>query len=278
MNDPDVMSTLITTIGSIIIAAVGAIVALWQQVRSKDKVIKGYHLPVEVPQKDKRNTILLISLGGVGKTTLIKSLFNNNEANPKEATLNFDIYHHEQTPQKLGGENRPTRYQFYIADYKGQNIGDLVRAFIVQQKRPYSPLAYGYIDSLILMVDLLPPKKKKDDPEPIPQENYDEKRIQEHLMAWNDTALNAIFGLLTKEMKYVCLFINKLDLMSNQSTEQKDLYVKAFNDIAERIKKRCTSNQRFEVLLGSALAGTQVNVLEQRLMHYSNVHGDGEKT
>lgn len=213
--DPAIVITCITTIGGIITTIIATVAALVKhnqiqekdkEIQVKDKEIQGYHLPVQVPRRDKRNTVLLIALGGVGKTTLIRSLFKNKEANPDETTLGFDIYHHSSEPVKLGGENTPTKYQFYIADYKGQNVGELVRAFIVQQKKPFSPLAYGYVDSLILMVDLWPPKAKKSDPDPSPQTSFDPDRVRVHLKEWNNTALNALFGLLTTELRYVCLF------------------------------------------------------------------------
>ena len=136
-------------LGIVIAAIIGAIVTIFTTLSKKREIkeIKNsFKLPVKIPLTDKRNSILLVGLGGTGKTSLIKALLNNHEANPNEKTENFEIYKGDRlsikSKQEKNTENN--RYWFYIADYKGQNIGQLVRSFIVQQKKPYSPLAYGY--------------------------------------------------------------------------------------------------------------------------------------
>lgn len=273
-----VIIAIISGIVTIATAIIGAVVTLGQRdkLRAKDKVIQekektimGYKLPRPIPEQDKRNTILLIGLGGTGKTALIKSLFQNPEANPEQETLAFDIYCGNRASNKEGNtETKYTKYWFRIADYKGQNVGELVRAFIEQQREPYPLLAYGYVDSLIIIVDLIPPKPDKDSPELLPTKDFDLERINYQLEQWNDTAINAIFGLLTSELKYVCLFINKIDLMSDRSPSADDRYKGVFKDLAERIRKRC-GKARFEVVLGSATKGTHVPLLESRLMKHS---------
>lgn len=269
--------TILTAIIGVVVAFVqqGRINAKNREITEKENTIKGYKLPRPIPVKDKRNTILLIALGGTGKTALIKSVFQNPDANPEQETVAFDIYCANRASHKEGDtESQYIKYWFRIADYKGQNIGDLVRAFIEQQRNPYPLLAYGYIDSLIIMVDMIRPKPAPDAPDVAPTNQVDKERINFHLAQWNDTALNAIFGLLTSELKYVCLFINKIDLMTDRSPSANEIYKNEFNDLAERIKKRC-GKARFEVMLGSALKGEQINILEHRLMENS-VLGAGE--
>lgn len=266
-----VIIAIISGIVTIATAIIGAVVTLnqRQQILEKEKTIKGYKLPRQIPSQDKRNTILLIALGGTGKTALIKSLFQNPDANPEQETLAFDIYcSKSETKREATAESITIKYWFTIADYKGQNIGELIRAFIEQQREPYPLLAYGFIDSLIIMVDLVAPKPDKDAPEILPTNNFDLERVNYHLEQWNDTAINAIFGLMTSELKYVCLFINKIDLMSDRSSSADEKYKGAFKELAERIRKRC-GKARFEVVLGSATKGTHVPLLESRLMKHS---------
>lgn len=282
--DSEIIVALIGGCVTVVTVIIGAVVTFIQQERinkrnrqiaEKDTALKGYKLPRPIPIKDKRNTILLIALGGTGKTALIKSLFQNPDANPEQETLAFDIYCSNRAGHREATAEHPMiKYWFRIADYKGQNIGDLIRAFIEQQRNPYPLLAYGFIDSLIIMVDLIPPKQERDAPEITPTNGFDKDRVNYHLEQWNDTALNAIFGLLTSELKYVCLFVNKIDLMTDRSPAADETYKNAFKSLSERIKKRC-GKARFEVILGSALKGTQVNILEQRLMEDS-VIGSGE--
>jgi len=161
-----------------------------------------------------------------------------------------------------------SKYWFYIADYKGQNIGQLVRSFIIQQKKPFSPLAYGDITSLILMVDLVTPKEEAHYEDIPKQEKYNQERVNKHVTEWNDTALDAIFGLLTSELRYVCIFINKVDLMNDRSYEAEERYIKIFQPMQEKIKKR-VGRATVKTYLGSARDGTSLNYLTEDLMEYS---------
>ncbi len=275
---PDVVVAFITVCGSVICTIFAGVFAVHQAkiINDKEDIIRGYRLPSPIPNKDKRNTILLVALGGTGKTALIRSLFQNQDANPQEATMEFDIYHGiRESNRDATAESLHVKYWFRIADYKGQNIGDLVRAFIQQQKNPYPVLAYGFVDSLIIMVDLLPPKPTKESPELTPVANFDTNRVSHHVEQWNENALNAIFGLLTADLKYVCLFINKIDLMANRTLSADEGYIDAFKVLIDRIKQRC-GNARFEILLGSALKGAAINVLEKNLMEHS-VQNEGDQ-
>lgn len=232
------------------------------------EIERSYIEPVRIPLEDKRNSILLVGLGGTGKTAFIRGLLQNKDANPDEKTESFDIYHGSRKTKKDGDDGPVQNNWFYIADYKGQNIGQLVRSFIVQQKTKYSPFAYGHINSLVLMVDLWPPNENNEDPDPMPQQSLDMDRVNLQNAEWNNTALDAIFGLLTNEITYVALFINKVDLMADRSADADKSYVAVYSDLCKRIKLRCGKAQ-FQVYLGSAKKGTNMNNIEERLMHYS---------
>ncbi len=56
-----------------------------------EELKNGFTLPVQVPSKDKRNSVLLVGLGGSGKTSFISSLLANGQANPDERTEKFEI-------------------------------------------------------------------------------------------------------------------------------------------------------------------------------------------
>lgn len=238
------------------------------------KIRRGYLEPFRIPTSDRRNSILMIGLGGTGKTQLIKSLLDNEEAEPKEKTQGFDIYFstynsgkmklHEETSSRKQMSNK---YWLFIADYKGQNLGTLVSAFIQQQKREYSPLAYGHINSLILVVDLWPPKKNKQDPDIQPQATVNDDRVGKNLNSWNDTAIDAVFGLLTREIKYVCIFVNKVDLMSKRDSVSNESYIKEYEELKIRMNKRWDG--QVDVLLGSAQNGMGISTLRRRLMENS---------
>lgn len=240
-----------------------------------EELKNGFTLPVQVPSKDKRNSVLLVGLGGSGKTSFISSLLANGQANPDERTEKFEIYHgmRRSNKENKNVSSECTSYWFYIADYKGQKIGQLISSFLVQQKRPYSPFAYTYINSLVFLVDLLPPPKNQNDKDLTPQNKLDIERVKLHSKEWNDTALDAVFGLLTSELKYVVLFINKVDLMANRTEKADESYKQVFDELSERIRKRCGKAQ-FDVILGSAKNGTSMNIVETKMMAYSVSNND----
>lgn len=256
---------------TVVITATVTLVVEFGKRRAIRKVKDSYILPVQVPHCDKRNSILLLGLGGTGKTSIIKGLLSNDEADPNERTENFTIYKGDRLSIKENTGKKTdisSRFWFYIADYKGQNIGQLVRSFIVQQKKPFSPLAYGHVTSLILMVDLIAPKKEDHHEDIKKQESYDTERVKKHSDEWNDTSLDAIFGLLTSELRYVSIFINKVDLMSDRSYDAEQCYTNLFKDIHEKVKKR-SGRATVKTYLGSAKDGTSLNYLVEDLMEYS---------
>lgn len=264
---------IISIIGS---AVLGYSIEYYRSRAKIRKIRRSYQQPYQVPTKDRRNITILIGLGGSGKTNLIKTLLDNDQANPNERTENFDIYYstyNSGVMEKIGRRTKKQKsseqykYWLFISDYKGQNLGTLISAFIQQQKREYSPLAYGHINSLILVVDLLAPKKKKNDPEISPQDHMDMARIKKNIEQWNETALDAVFGLLTRELEYVCLFINKVDLMTQRGHEKDQSYIEAYDELKTKMDKRYGSE--VEVLLGSAQDGTNVNTLKSRLIEHS---------
>lgn len=266
---------LVALVAAAFSAFVTAVINESRTINKIEKIRKSYNLPTQIPFKDKRNTSLLIGLGGTGKTQLIKNILESDNANPQQKTNFFKIYWqtvgqgslHEKG---LDISEYSSNNWYFIADYCGQNIGHLVSSFIAQQKKEYSPLAYGYINSLILIVDLWPPRKSQLSPDFELQSKPSIDRISKHVQEWNDTAIDAVFGLLTKELKYVCLFINKVDLMENRSLKWQEAYKDAFKKIKERIERRSEENDfEFEVILGSAKNSDGVSQLKEKLKKYS---------
>ena len=167
----------------------------------------GLTKPIRV-KRGNRNSIMLLGLGGVGKTTFIRGVFGNPNANPAISTEHYELY---QTTISIAGqkdEKETRHYSLFVGDYRGQNLGQLVREFITQQKRAFEPMAYGYINSLILVVDLVPPPERSDDPPLQPRKALDAARAELHTEQWNETALDAVFGMLTRgSLRFVCLLV-----------------------------------------------------------------------
>ncbi len=54
--------------------------------------MRGFQLPVKTPFPEMRNSVLLVGLGGVGKTSFINKLLDSDVARPEIATDSFKIY------------------------------------------------------------------------------------------------------------------------------------------------------------------------------------------
>jgi GTPase SAR1 family protein len=272
-EDVDWMTSLMSSVGSwlpeLITGLVGLVGIAIQELlkrRNEEYLRRGLHEPIPIGANEKRNSIILVGLGGTGKTTLIRSLLKDNTANPDERTEHYELYH--GTSAAKGDKYT---YRFFISDYKGQDIATLISSFIVQQLQLYSPMSYGHIQSIILMVDLVPPKKQKDDPDPVPIQTPNKKRIQTHLDQWSDLALDAIKGLVTDEsLRYVCLFINKIDLIHERTPEADRSNVELYAELRQRLVDRF--GQRVHVVLGSTRKGDGLVELENKLRLFSTVN------
>jgi GTPase SAR1 family protein len=232
--------------------------------RNEDYLRRGLREPVAIGPKEKRNSIILVGLGGTGKTTLIRSLLKDPSANPDERTEHYELYHGASSTK--GDE---FTYRFFVSDYKGQDIATLVSSFIIQQLQLYSPMSYGHIQSIILMVDLIPPKAQKDDVDPLPVLAANKKRVKTHLDQWSDLALDAIKGLVTDEsLRFVCLFINKIDLISDRSPDTDKANCELYAELRRRLEDRF--GQRVHVILGSTKKGDGLVDLENKLRAHSS--------
>jgi ethanolamine/propanediol utilization PduV/EutP family protein len=163
--------------------------ALWTVVRERAKrlraLLASLQEPPPVPANHKRNSVMIIGLAGSGKTSLIRALTDDLNANPRMSTRTYSIYSIAfDTP----GENPTNRTTLYLSDYAGQNLGNLVRSFLEQQQVPYSPMRYGYVSSLILVVDLFEPPRLADETS-AKRANYNNDRVRQHLSMWNEQAL-----------------------------------------------------------------------------------------
>ena len=229
-----------------------------------NEVERGIVEPVQIGSSETRNSIVLLGLGGSGKTSLIRNVFQQKKATPERTTSEYTIYRSSHSI-----ENQ--KCNFFVSDYVGQNLGNLVGSFIEQQKIPFSEMSYGYINSLVLVVDLFPPKASPVSPDLEPAEQPDLERVTRHLHQWNETALDAVFGMLTvPELSYVCLFVNKYDLISNNSPQSRRsieaLYQKLYAYLSFKVSGQGVES---EMMLGSASSGESLQRLLERFIKFS---------
>lgn len=199
----------------------------------------------------RKNLVIFVGLGRSGKTSLINWVKKPFGQHDTEVTDGFDIHHAEK---KLNGQI----YDFYLTDYSGQDFISLMRGFIAHQFLPESPLKHGAVNSLIIVVDLF--SDEMIDGKVPHHEEISGDRIGYHLAEWSDTALDAVFALLTdKNLKYVCLFINKLDMWTGSGqSDATDVAKDCFAPLIDRIRPRTRGIAEFDVVVGSAYTGTNI--------------------
>lgn len=201
--------------------------------------------------------ILLVGLGRVGKTTLIKNLGFQIIAEGEEETQFWRIHEHEQ---KIQPHNKSIK--FLIGDYRGQSPGQIFENFDAFA----GPLGKRTINCIIFVVDLY------GDPPEI-NENVDD-RIQQNITFLNRFALSAIFQLSysKKRLKCVALFINKIDILQNFKSDAEKFALEKYKPFEDLIREFCNENAiPLIIKVGSATEGTKVNPLYAKIVnHYFN--------
>ncbi|MBW4677323.1 MAG: GTPase domain-containing protein [Desmonostoc geniculatum HA4340-LM1] len=239
--------------------------------QTRDKILEEeLREPPHLGDNEKRNVMIIVGLGGSGKTTLIKRLSKDENVNPEIPTPGYMRYSWREK-----SNNSEPVYIYYAADHKGQNIGSLIKGLIEEQKIPYSPMTWGAINSLIFVIDITKAQDEEAQNEAEFREEVEKNwkaRIDDNIKQWSPTALDTIFGFTTKpstdpkinSLKYVCLFINKMDLLPDKEEEVKKLY----QSLIQELRLRC-SGLKFEVIIGSVKTGTGLPVLTESLKKYS---------
>ncbi len=213
---------------------------------------------------EKRNAIIVVGIGGSGKTTLIHQLFNENNANPGIATNCYELF-------TIGEGSQKIKYNYYVADCSGQNMGTLVSGLMLEQKRLNSPMTYGAINSVIIVVDIAQAPGVLESPTPEQIAANFQSRVEQHLTEWSNIALDVVFGLTGSSengLKYVCLFINKADLLQGSSEEIEKTLTEAYRPLIDKISK-ISRGIAFKCLIGSIKSGTRLRDLHKDLQDHS---------
>lgn len=246
--------------------------------------------PITLVPGERKNTILMLGLGRTGKSSIVNALAGREITGTEDETEKFEIWqYYQRHPRQLLGvgiQNRKLEeisekpINFYIPDYRGQNLSKLIRGFLAEQTKPETPLRYGDINTLLLVVDIAPEKQRRngsryhdnvDGPDP--------DRVEAHLRQWSTTALDAVFGLLTEEeFQSIILLINKYDLLTNSCShdENKSVINECFSSLIDDLKRRGkgeNSIASFHIVHASATAGTGIVGTEglQRILFESSV-------
>lgn len=250
-------------IAKIIIAVIGmfgtllsALISARIVARKKKKEMKEAYRPNKTKEGFVKNTTLIVGLGRVGKTQLIKTITENNIDGQKiyDITNNFRITEH------VKHNNGKDKIVHFYTDYRGQNFSQLISSFIEEQLKPNTPLRYGDINTLLLITDLFPQEEGGREELNKKYPTYNKERVEAHINTWNSVALDAVFGLLTRQsLKSVFLFVNKVDKLESYTDEIEKEITKHFKPLIDDLEIRAeNSNATFEFIIGSAVSGMKI--------------------
>lgn len=226
-----------------------------QRAESAEAALSGLREP-RVPSPSKFTSALVIGIGDSGKSELIKRLRVKQVGDPHK-TLHVETY-------RIAIQDGELNNDVFLTDYVGQNLGSLIRSFVESQREPYSPLRYGYINALILVVDVAPA-------DGIGLEGFSlshevaQKRVARQLAEWNHQALSAVFGMLTSGIRYVCLFVNKCDLLPGNAQERAHAVTEVYRPLVEQLRRRTPTGTEVEIMAGSTVTGALVPELAAKL-------------
>lgn len=214
-----------------------------------------------------QNVALVVGLGGAGKTSLIRAVTGSSDARPDVRTSAFKIHSSELSRQEPAwyGIRHYDRCTLHIADYNGQRFDQFFGKIMELQATPKSPVRYGSINSLLFLADLVPPP---DMPGDLPRTDSDSinEQLRRTLDFWSASTIDAVFGLTTSSLKYVCFFLNKADLLPNTSTDEaRHRVLQRYGTIRSHIN-RYSEGRLVRAIVGSAFAGDGISQLRSDLI------------
>lgn len=255
---------------SALIASIVAIfiVPILQNIAHRSRVSKIFS-GVKIKKGHRKNSIMMLGLGGAGKTTLSRRICGDMKKDPSEQTEIFKLF-------EGNGVSNGNKFDYYVSDYRGQNVGSLIKGFVQQQLVERSPFRFNDVNTLILVVDIIAPDpalENKSASEHPKVKSVETDRIQENISQWNRTALDAIFGMHTiNSLRYVCLFVNKKDRLESWNLETEKKITNAYASLAADLERRCYFEDEnlgkqqyavFDMLIGSAAGEVPIQLLDR---------------
>jgi len=200
--------------------------------------------------------VILVGLGGAGKTSIVRALSGCGEANPAAATvprLKVKLYSVVQEIDVIDGESSLLHdlNRIYIEDYEGQQFGNRLHDGTVRKREELIPSTV-----IVLVVDLFYPSKPSNQKLPS-RDSWEESRVRENLKQYPEGVLNSI-KLMTPKCSRVCLFINKADLVQPYDDHVEAAIMKRFQPLREDIDNEFQGCET-TTIIGSAASGWGVS-------------------
>ncbi len=200
-------------------------------------------------------TIFLVATGGTGKTQLIRSLTNDENAQPQRKTTVAEMYSHSMN-YTMAGSRLALPVTINVVDHVGQSMATVAE------------IAKGIRDIhiVVFMVDVRePPPTYNQQVQPSP--NVDDARIKVHRDLWDGDMLSMTYGTLKRDsLCYVVLFINKLDLLTDRSEAVMNHVRDQYSGIRTELVNLTHAEDRVVSIYGSALKGEGVPLLRQLIL------------
>jgi len=96
-------------------------------------------------------------------------------------------------------------------------------------------------------------------------QNFSQKRVEDNLKECNSLSIQAILWLFTRpKLKYICLFINKVDLLVGYDEAMENEIKEAYLPLLRELKE-ASDGVRFECMLGSAARDLKIGELKNAL-------------
>lgn len=217
--------------------------------------------PPAIGSEELGHAIMLLGIGGVGKTSLLSALDPDNPEFDSERKTG-DFY-----PFMIGkyGESHGKRYKYIYrgADISGQNLSTFSRGMITNQLEPNSYLKFGHVTALILVVDVIDPPEQKGGPR-ITGDSPNKKRVALHEKVWSKQMLQVISGFIAKDsLKVLILFVNAADCIESfarsgeineESGPEHDKILYEFKGLIDNLNL-FSDDVRMEIIIGSAKQG-----------------------
>lgn len=209
-----------------------------------------------------QNVVVQLGMGGAGKTTLIRQLIGDPNANADVETTTFSVYKRHSTIE--GGDGRKIDTSVIIADYRGQDFSTLIRG-ILDHTKTGREFRAGNINTILFVIDIFPPGNPGRDQDMHEQPDYD--RLRRNVQYWNEDKVQEIFNSFTDRgsLKNVILFVNKCDLLLARN--RKELIAPHIEPLVSCIRRH-TASLLVEplVLYGSVKTGDGVWLLIDRIL------------
>jgi GTPase SAR1 family protein len=219
------------------------------------------------------NRVLLVGIGGAGKTTLISRLVSNKFANPRVRTQELFTYSlvHEIIYQDNTSDYAISHVcRIDIDDYQGQSLNQITTSW----KNDFRPDGAFLCTSVIFVVDLIEPPERPDAIVNV-QDKFSPARVRNNIREWPRGLVQNIIDMTEPgNLKYICLFVNKIDLISDNSREN-IVRIKAAYDSLWRLLYQTDTGAEYDLIVGSAATGDGVSQLLSRLIELSAPPGPG---